>query len=177
MEKSYLVLWVSELLYAWSIFFAKLAVLFFYRRVFKFSSIRIPIIIVISACCIWIVLRTFFTIFRCLPVQAYWDRSIEDAKCFTNVRAFYLGTDTTHCLMDFIILGLPIIEVVKIQMPFGQKIAVVCLFASGTLYVFAGICSVTQPTNRSVSVLESRQSSKSSTLSSMTRLPMSYHTI
>lgn len=132
MEKSYLVLWVSELLYAWSIFFAKLAVLFFYRRLFQFA-IRLPVAIVIGTCTIWIVIRTFFTIFHCLPVQAYWDKSIENAKCLTNVRAFYLGTDITHCSLDFIILGLPIYEVVKMQLPFGQKIAVVGLFAAGSL--------------------------------------------
>lgn len=133
MEKSYLVLWVSELLYAWSIFFAKLAVLYFYRRVFRYSSIRIPIIILMVSCGIWVVIRTFFTIFHCVPVRAYWDQSIKNAKCLVNVSAFYLGTDITHCVMDFLILALPIYEVIRMKLPFGQKIAVVGLFATGSL--------------------------------------------
>ncbi|OAQ72020.1 hypothetical protein VFPPC_00089 [Pochonia chlamydosporia 170] len=141
MEKSYLVLWVSELLYAWSIFFAKLAVLYFYRRVFRYSSIRIPIIILMVSCGIWVVIRTFFTIFHCIPVRAYWDQSIKNAKCLVNVGAFYLGTDITHCVMDFLILALPIYEVIRMKLPFGQKIAVVGLFATGSL---VGIASVFQ---------------------------------
>lgn len=136
LEKSYLVLWISELLYAWSIFFAKLAVLYFYRRIFRFSSIHVPVVILIIACGIWVILRTFFTIFHCLPVWAYWDRSVQNAKCLLNVRAFFLGTDITHCIMDFIIIAFPIYEVARMNLPFGQKIAVVGLFATGSLYVF-----------------------------------------
>lgn len=136
LEKSYLALWISELLYAWSIFFAKLAVLYFYRRIFRFSSIHVPVVILIIACGIWIIIRTFFTIFQCLPIRAYWDRSIKHPKCFLNVREFFLGTDATHCAMDFIIIGLPIYEVARMNLPFDQKVAVVGLFATGSLYVF-----------------------------------------
>ncbi|KAF5016995.1 hypothetical protein F66182_11151, partial [Fusarium sp. NRRL 66182] len=43
--RSHQILFASEILYSWSIFLSKLAVLTFYRRVFQFSSIRIPIIV------------------------------------------------------------------------------------------------------------------------------------
>ncbi|KAL6901057.1 hypothetical protein GGI43DRAFT_403943 [Trichoderma evansii] len=141
LEKSYLVLWISELLYAWSIFFAKIAVLYFYRRIFRYSSIHVYVTILIIACGIWVIIRTFFTIFQCIPVRAYWDRSIEHAKCFLNVTAFFLGTDVTHCAMDFIIMGLPIYEVARLNLPFGPKIAVVGLFATGFI---VGIASIFQ---------------------------------
>ncbi|KHO00383.1 uncharacterized protein MAM_01161 [Metarhizium album ARSEF 1941] len=140
-EKSTLILWTSEFLYSWSIVCAKLAVLCFYRRVFRFSSIRIPIVMLMTACCIWIAIRTFFTIFHCVPTQAFWDKTIPSPKCITNVRAFYLGTDATHSSMDFIILALPIYEVVRMKLPTAQKIAVTGLFAAGSL---VGIASVFQ---------------------------------
>lgn len=38
--------------------------------------------------------------------------------------------------MDFIIIGLPIYEVARMNLPFDQKVAVVGLFATGSLYVF-----------------------------------------
>ncbi|KAM5349661.1 hypothetical protein ACJ41O_006166 [Fusarium nematophilum] len=133
LEKSHLILWISEYLYSWSIVLSKLAVLAFYRRLFRFSSIRIPIIVLIVLCVIWIILRTFMTLFHCMPVQAYWDKSIPNARCMTNVARYYLATDTTHCLMDFIILMLPLFEVVRMKLPFGQKMAVVFLFATGSL--------------------------------------------
>ncbi|RKL06047.1 hypothetical protein BFJ68_g10514 [Fusarium oxysporum] len=45
LEKSHEILFASEILYSWSIFLSKMAVLTFYRRIFQFSSIRVPIII------------------------------------------------------------------------------------------------------------------------------------
>ncbi|KAF4975532.1 hypothetical protein FZEAL_7678 [Fusarium zealandicum] len=142
LERSRLILWVSEYFYAWSIGLAKLAVLAFYRRQFQFCSIRIPTIIMIVACALWMILRTFLTTFHCLPVPAYWDKSIQNARCMTNVGQFFLATDVTHCLMDFIILALPIYEVFKMQLPFGQKIAVIGLFASGSLVCIASIFQI-----------------------------------
>lgn len=133
-----MVLWTSEFLYSWAIFCAKIAVLCFFLRVFRFASIRIPIMILITLCSIWITIRTFFTLLRCRPIQAFWVQDIPGATCFTNVRAYYLATDVTHSSMDFIILALPIYEVSRMRLPFGQKIAVVGLFATGSLYVSCG---------------------------------------
>ena len=134
LEKSHEILFVSEILYSWSIFLSKMSVLTFYRRLFHVSSIRVPIIILMVCSGIWITIRTFMTIFHCMPVQAYWDKSI-DGKCLNNIGRYYLGTDLTHCLMDFIILALPLWEVVRMKLVFGQKIAVIAIFSLGSLYV------------------------------------------
>jgi hypothetical protein len=134
LEKSHQILFVSEILYSWAIFLSKMAVLTFYRRIFRLASIRIPIIVLMVCCTCWITIRTFMTIFHCLPVQAYWDKSI-DGRCLTNIGKYYLGTDLTHCLMDFIILALPLWEVVRMRLIFGQKIAVICIFSIGSVYV------------------------------------------
>jgi len=128
-------LWISEFLYSWSICMTKLSVLTFYRRVFRFSSIRWPIIILMGICVVWIIIRTCFTIFRCSPVQYYWDKSLE-GHCSIDVATYYLATDLTHTLLDVIIVALPIYEVLKMQLPLGQKIAVAGLFSCGFLYVW-----------------------------------------
>ncbi|KIE00747.1 hypothetical protein MAJ_03081, partial [Metarhizium majus ARSEF 297] len=146
-EKSTLILWTSEFLYSWAIFCAKTAVLCFYLRVFRFSSIRIPIMILITLCSIWITIRSFFTLLRCRPIQAFWVQDIPGATCFTNVRAYYLATDVTHSSMDFIILALPIYEVSRMRLPFGQKIAVVGLFATGSLVGIASIFQIVESQN------------------------------
>ncbi|KAF5138931.1 Satratoxin biosynthesis SC1 cluster protein 4 [Metarhizium anisopliae] len=146
-EKSTLILWTSEFLYSWAIFCAKIAVLCFFLRVFRFASIRIPIMILITLCSIWITIRTFFTLLRCRPIQAFWVQDMPDATCFTNVRAYYLATDVTHSSMDFIILALPIYEVSRMKLPFGQKIAVVGLFATGSLVGIASIFQIVESQN------------------------------
>lgn len=111
-----------------------MAVLTFYRRVFQFASIRWPILILMAICVVWIILRTFLTLFRCSPVQFYWDKSL-NGRCTINVATYYFATDLTHTLLDVIIVTLPVYEVMKMQLPLGQKIAVTGMFSCGLLYV------------------------------------------
>lgn len=151
LEKSHQILFISEILYSWAIFLSKMAVLTFYRRIFRLASIRIPIIVLMVCCACWITIRTFMTIFHCIPVQAYWDKSI-DGRCLTNIGKYYLGTDLTHCLMDFIILALPLWEVVRMRLIFGQKIAVICIFSIGSVYVLI----LSQLLNASLTLIQSR---------------------
>ncbi|KAH7347685.1 hypothetical protein B0T11DRAFT_143563 [Plectosphaerella cucumerina] len=151
--RSYLVLWISEFFYSWSICLSKLAVLTFYLRVFQFSSIRWPIIILIATCLVWIGIRTFFTIFRCSPVHYYWDRSVE-GSCWVNVATYYLATDVTHTLLDCIIVALPIFEVLKIQLRLGQKIAVIGLFSCGFLVCIASAFQIVQSTRYDANSIE-----------------------
>jgi hypothetical protein len=137
LERSYLILWLSEFLYAWSIFLSKMAVLTFYRRIFGVLPIRWPIYALSFLCIAWILIRTFVSLFRCTPIQFYWDKSL-DGHCAFDSPRYYFGTDLTHTLLDTIILALPIFEVLKMKLPTGQKVAVVGLFSCGFLYVLPG---------------------------------------
>jgi hypothetical protein len=82
---------------------------------------------------IWIILRTFMLIFRCVPVQSIWDHTITGKVCNINSGQFFLGTITTHFLMDLAILVLPIIEVARLTLPKGQKLAIAALFLLGSM--------------------------------------------
>ncbi|EGU75207.1 hypothetical protein FOXB_14253 [Fusarium oxysporum f. sp. conglutinans Fo5176] len=134
-DRSRLLLWICELLYASSIAFCKLSILCFYWRVFQYTSIRYAIIILLIAVSIWITIRTFMVIFHCVPIRAYWDKSIQGAKCPFNEANFFFATILIHTTMDCVILILPVIEVMKMTLPLSQKLAVVGLFTSGTILV------------------------------------------
>ncbi|KAF5248689.1 hypothetical protein FANTH_5759 [Fusarium anthophilum] len=138
-DRSRLLLWICELLYASSIAFCKLSILCFYWRVFKYTSIRYAIIILLVAVSIWITIRTFMVIFHCVPIRAYWDKSIHGAKCPFNEANFFFATILIHTTMDCVILILPVIEVMKMTLPLSQKLAVVGLFTSGTIVCVASI--------------------------------------
>ncbi|KAJ3455624.1 hypothetical protein MRS44_017106 [Fusarium solani] len=146
LEKSYLILWISEFLYSWSICLSKLAVLTFYRRMFQLLPIRWPILLLMVACVVWILIRTFVTLFRCSPVQYYWDKSIH-GRCTMDVARYYFATDLTHTLLDTLILALPIFEVLRMKLPFGQKIAVVGLFSCGFFVCIASAFQIIQSQN------------------------------
>lgn len=124
---------LNSLSYAFSIASSKLAVLFLYWRIFSISTIRIPIQVMVVLCVMWIILRTFMLIFRCVPVQAYWDKTIPDAKCRIKDTDFFFSTVLTHFLMDIAILILPIFEVFRLRLRIGQKLAIAALFIVGTM--------------------------------------------
>lgn len=90
---------------------------------------------------VWIILRTFMLTFRCVPVQSLWDYSITDKVCNLDSGEFFLGTITTHFIMDIAILILPIIEVARLSLPTGQKLAITALFLLGAMY---GLSTVLQ---------------------------------
>lgn len=138
-DRSRLLLWICELLYASSIAVCKLSILCFYWRVFQHTSIRYAIIGLLVAVSIWITIRTFMVIFHCVPVQAYWNKDLQGAKCPFNEANFFFATILVHTTMDCIILILPVIEVMKMTLPLSQKLAVVGLFTSGTIVCIASI--------------------------------------
>lgn len=128
---------IISMTYSYSIGFSKLSILLFYWRIFKQSAIRIPIQILLGLSVSWLLLRTFMVTFHCLPVQAYWDKSIEGAVCKINDSQFFFGTCLTHFALDVVILALPIIEVFKLRLRMGQKIAITALFVIGFVVCLA----------------------------------------
>jgi hypothetical protein len=72
-------------------------------------------------------------IFRCVPTRAIWDKTITDAICNIDSDKFFLGTITTHFLMDVAILVLPIVPVFQLHLRLQQKFAIVGFFLLGTM--------------------------------------------
>ncbi|CAN9306845.1 unnamed protein product [Alternaria alternata] len=127
---------MAEFLYAWSLGMSKLAILCFYWRLFSVSNIR-PGIYILGACTIiWLTIRTFMTIFHCIPVQAYWNFNIKDAVCTIDPGKFMFGTTLVHLLLEISVLLLPVFQVASLRLRPGQKFAVVAMFMFGILPVF-----------------------------------------
>lgn len=103
---------------------------------------------------IWIILRTFMVIFHCIPVQAYWDKSIKNARCEINDAQFFFGTVLTHFVMDVIILVLPTIELSRLHLPLGQKLAVMGLFVIGSIVCLASIFVIIESIRYDVNTTE-----------------------
>ncbi|KAH7123112.1 hypothetical protein EDB81DRAFT_699967 [Dactylonectria macrodidyma] len=151
---SRLLMYCSQFCYAFSIASSKFAILCLYWRLFKLSSIRIPIQMMFVICLIWIILRTFMVIFHCVPVRAYWDKSIKNARCEINDAQFFFGTVLTHFVMDVIILILPIIELSRLYLPLGQKLAVIGLFVIGSIVCLASVFVIIESVQYDVNTTE-----------------------
>ncbi|KAL6849119.1 hypothetical protein ACO1O0_008649 [Amphichorda felina] len=141
LENSRLVLWIGSLTYAASIAASKISFLAFYWRLFKFTSIRVPIQVLVITVVIWIIVRTFLTIFQCVPVQANWEdmETIPGAHCPINQSHFFFFSVLVHCVMDLVILALPLFPVTKMRLSWSKKIGVVGLFSSGAVVCVASV--------------------------------------
>jgi predicted neutral ceramidase superfamily lipid hydrolase len=127
-------LFMAELLYATSLGFSKLAILGFYWRLFgSVAKMRIGIYILQASTVIWLTIRTFMTVFHCVPVEAYWNHSIENAVCEVDPAKFMFGTTLVHLMLEVAVLSLPIFQVKSLKLRRGQKIAVVAMFMFGIL--------------------------------------------
>lgn len=132
-QKTHLLLWIGSLTYASSIASSKISFLCFYWRLFQFTSIRIPIQILLVTSVVWIIVRTFLTIFQCVPVEAIWDQRDCDSHRRINQSDFFFGSVLVHCLMDVMILVLPIFPVSQMHLSRSKKLGVVGLFSSGVV--------------------------------------------
>ncbi|KAH7243862.1 hypothetical protein B0J15DRAFT_537782 [Fusarium solani] len=139
LEKSRLMLFCSEISYSFSIVLSQLTILMFYWKVFKFSSIRIPIQILLGASIVWLIMRVCITIFQCVPIQAFWDISSKGSKCTVHESAFSFATVLTHAVLDVLILVLPAVQIGKLRLRYGQKISIIALFMVGVLVCIASI--------------------------------------
>ncbi|EEU43685.1 uncharacterized protein NECHADRAFT_45204 [Fusarium vanettenii 77-13-4] len=135
---SWLILWCSSILYSFTIAFCKFSILCFYWRLFKYSSVRIPVQVLSGLTLAWFILRLFLVTLQCIPIQGLWDHSVKHS-CGVNETVFFFTTVLTHVLIDCAILALPIIEVGKMHLPKGQKIAVITLFLFGALVCLASV--------------------------------------
>ena len=72
-------------------------------------------------------------VLHCIPVSAYWNKSIENATCGVNDRLFFMGTNTVNFAMDLVVLILPMPYIQKLQVKRSQKLVVFGMFTLGGL--------------------------------------------
>lgn len=116
------------------IMFAKLSILFFYRRVFRgpsFSAISWATIILVI---VWGIGFFFSILFECVPI----DLSLKappgtpGVYCINQTANFW-ALSISDVVVDLIILIIPIPFVWKLKMPVRHKIAVSVMFLLGAM--------------------------------------------
>ena len=110
---------------------AKISVLCLYRRIFITKSFRRNSSVVIAAVVIYWVASVLGFLTECIPVQGNWDPAV-NAHC-TNTAALFFGLELYNCVLDVIILCLPLGVIRGLQMPMKQKVAVGMIFLLGSL--------------------------------------------
>jgi hypothetical protein len=127
--------YVAWTTYTFVLGLTKISLTLFYYEVFPSPPARMGSFILLG----WIATNTlvlvFFTIFNCNPVQAFWDRDIENAKCL-SINAIAYANSTSAIVQDVLLLAYPMVCIWTLNMKKSRKMAVAFMFAVGTLYVF-----------------------------------------
>ncbi|KAI1335894.1 hypothetical protein F5Y15DRAFT_396094 [Xylariaceae sp. FL0016] len=129
---------VSQKSYFPLILSIKLCILFGYLRIFKIDRLtKWAIWFGTTACGIFYIVTFFVDLFRCKPIAAAWNPSIE-GTCMSYA-AFPWATGIFNMISDFYILLVPLPPILKLNMPLAQRIRIVSIFSLG---VFTCVASV-----------------------------------
>jgi hypothetical protein len=72
--------------------------------------------------------QLFLSIFTCAPPKAFWNKSVANAKCDVDIKAFLWGISIPNILTDVAILLLPIPYVIRLSMSWSQKRLIIGTF-------------------------------------------------
>ena len=111
----------------------KASLLLLYYRYFGVSRpFRIVLYVSAGVIVCWYLGVLIASILQCVPVAAFWDRKIKNAKCI-NLAEFSTSTGVTNLLTDVIILCLPMPMVWTLHTNKTQKITLTGIFLLGFL--------------------------------------------
>ncbi|KUJ17954.1 uncharacterized protein LY89DRAFT_683928 [Mollisia scopiformis] len=135
-KRESITLWSIEILHTCAMPAIKAYTLAFYLRIFHVSrGFRTSVYVMGAYVFCWWISVLLVTIFQCLPVGPV---HTLDSKCI-DVLKFFRVAAVTNVISDVIIILMPIPVVLKLQLPIGQKIAVVAIFCTSSLVIVAGI--------------------------------------
>lgn len=126
--------YAMEILYFAQVALLKLSLLFFYIRIFPGPKIRRLIWATIIFDVLFGVTFVFLALFQCRPISYYW-KSWDGEHQGTCLNANGLGWSNaaTSIVLDAWMLGLPMSQLVNLQLHWKKKIGVAMMFIVGTL--------------------------------------------
>ncbi|KAL1859228.1 hypothetical protein Plec18170_002344 [Paecilomyces lecythidis] len=122
--------YIAQVFYKLVLGFTKISIVWLYLRIFITRSFQITGRIFLALITIWAIGTILATILQCIPIQASWDKSIENPRCI-NKDDFWYAFAATNTITDFAIFVLPIYPAMKLQLNKREKIGLLAVFAMG----------------------------------------------
>ncbi|KAM5362431.1 hypothetical protein ACJZ2D_012513 [Fusarium nematophilum] len=86
-------------------------------------------------------IQILVAVFQCFPPHYFWDKSI-DGKCTVDPAKFFLGSVSTHLVLDVALMILPATQINQLAIPFAQKLAIAGMFMFGIVICIASIMMI-----------------------------------
>lgn len=120
------------MVYATSVALINLSILLFYRRIFQFEASFYIVTFVL--CVYWAIIIVVMNV-GCRPLRYFWGRFVDPNAVGTciDTQAFFLANSIWVMINNTIILVMPIPTVMRLQMPLGERLAVVSIMMLGGL--------------------------------------------
>lgn len=134
-------MYVAHIFYAAASAFTKLSIITSYLRIFPDTSLR-RVLYTTAVLVIGIGISAIFaTIFQCWPLQAAWDFSIEDRKCF-QFSTFLYANAAISTVTDFLLVAAPLPYFWSLVLPLRQRLVICFLFGVGFIAFAASIVRI-----------------------------------
>lgn len=82
-------------------------------------------------CLLWWIASILPVIFVCTPIRKSWDPLIS-GTCI-DLGTYLLGVEIPNCILDFVIVFLPLLVIQKLKLALLHKIVLSFIFAIGSL--------------------------------------------
>ncbi|KAF2262370.1 hypothetical protein CC78DRAFT_582671 [Lojkania enalia] len=122
--------WGSIWVYYLALTFTKISILAQYLRIFPSPRFRAVCCIVLAFVVGFGFWGLFGSIFLCMPVQFFWDKTVQNGECLNQFVVWFLNAGI-NILQDFTILILPMPLLRRLNVPKPQKRALIAIFALG----------------------------------------------
>ncbi|KAJ5356384.1 hypothetical protein N7517_010993 [Penicillium concentricum] len=133
------VILAAAVVYVPALAFAKMSLIFLYRRIMeKQEAYNWALNIISAIVCGYSLALVFALIFACNPIAMSWDLSITEGTCISR-QGLYIATAVTNIVTDLALILLPIPLVVGLQMPGIQKCYLIVVFGVGCATVVTSI--------------------------------------
>jgi len=121
-----------EVLYGIAMPLEKTAILLLYLRLFSVHRwFQLTNYVLIITIWLWGISKLFIAIFQCKPIAFQWDKTIQ-GTCINQID-YYRWIRLPNLIHDVVILVLPIPVIWRLRIAIHQKIALMSIFALGSL--------------------------------------------
>ncbi|KAI9370265.1 hypothetical protein BJX61DRAFT_544795 [Aspergillus egyptiacus] len=137
------IFYLGIIFFYFTVAIAKLAILFFYLRIFTTPAFKRVTYAIVALCSAYAIAVVFQSAFDCTPVPYYWTRfdGVSQGTCL-DYTAFRV-MPPINVALDVVVMVLPLPLLLRLNLPLAKKIRVISMFSVGILIIIAGILRLT----------------------------------
>ncbi|RWA10070.1 hypothetical protein EKO27_g5023 [Xylaria grammica] len=132
------VTFIGTILYGIGSTMIRLSVILFYFRVFPTKIVRRGGYILAATCIIWFITIEVLNVTQCKPIAFLWNRAINGGHCISSTVGFIVP-GALNVVIDAVTVGLPIHEVIKLNLSREKKCCIFGIFCIGGIATAASL--------------------------------------